>query len=139
MDPSLDLKSSELQAEINRLAKQLDVFPITVGLPLRTTDDLNIFVDDDGTYHFAYYERGKLGFDRIGDLDDILYWYCSNIVRSRAAKEFKDRTYRFAEEYRVLCRYNPEWGKRRIRELAAKFRKDQPEDVALLPDVGEPL
>ena len=139
MDPSSDSKARELQAEISRLSEELGVRPITVGLPLRTTDDLNIFVDDDGTYHFAYYERGKLGFERTGSLDDILYWYCEDIVGDRAAHEFGDRKYRFAHEYRVLSHYNPDWAKRRVRELAADFRANKPKDLALLPDIGEPL
>jgi Immunity protein 63 len=138
-DPSSDSKSRELQAEIDRLATQLGVHPITVGLPLRTTDDLNIYVDDDGTYHYAYYERGKPNFDRTGSLDDILYWYCSDLVGDRAAHEFRDRRYRFADEYRVLSAVHSEWGKRRVRELAAQFRKNQPNSVELLPDIGEPL
>jgi hypothetical protein len=45
---------------------------MTVGMPTRKNDDLNIFVDDDGTYHYTYYERGRLGFDRAGSLDDVL-------------------------------------------------------------------
>ncbi len=89
MGPSSDDESSELQIEINRLAERLGVSPMTVGL--RTNDDLNIFVDEDGTYHFTYYERGKLGFDRAGSLDDVLYWYCEDIVSSQASKYVGDR------------------------------------------------
>ena len=74
MDPSSDKNSSELQTEINRLAERLDVRPTPVGL--RTNDGLNIFVDDDGTYHYTTYERGKLVWDDAGTLDDVLYWYC---------------------------------------------------------------
>jgi hypothetical protein len=37
---------------------------------LRTNDGLNIHIADDGLYHFTFYERGKLGFDRAGSLDD---------------------------------------------------------------------
>lgn len=134
-----DEKSRELQAEIDRLAEKLGVRPITVGAPLRTTDDLNIFVDDDGAYHFAYYERGKLRFDRVGSIDDILYWYCEQIVGDRAASEFGDRKLRFLWQYQTLNRYHPDWGRRWVRELAAKFRANKPQDVALLPDIGEPL
>ena len=65
---SSDTKSRELQTGINLLAQELGVHPITVGIRLRTSDDLNIFVDDD-----------------------------------------------------------PGWGKRRVRELAAKFRVNKPE------------
>jgi hypothetical protein len=62
-------KSNELQLEIDRISKQLGTHSVQVGL--RTNDGLNIYVTDDGSYHFAFYERGKLGFDRSGNLDDL--------------------------------------------------------------------
>ena len=89
MDPSSDKNTNELQTEIDRLAERLEVRPMAVGL--RTNDGLNIFVDDDGTYHYATYERGKLLWDDAGSLDDVLYWYCKGIVRGQAAKSFEDR------------------------------------------------
>ncbi len=131
-----DDKSGELQAEIDRLSQQLGVRPMPVGL--KTTDGLNIFVDDAG-YHFTFYERGQLGFDRVGSLDDLLCWYCQDVVTTEAARRFGDRAQRFAFEYEVLSGLNVEWAKRRVRELAAVFRNGQPEDVALLPDIGEAL
>ena len=137
MDPSSDKNSSELQTEINRLAERLDVRPMPVGL--RTNDGLNIFVDDDGTYHYTTYERGKLVWDDAGTLDDVLYWYCEGIVGSQASRYFEDRKERFLYEYQVLSHYSPDWAKRRVRELAALFRDGQPEDIALLPDIGEAL
>ncbi len=137
MDPSSDKNSSDLQTEINRLAERLDVRPMPVGL--RTNDGLNIFVDDDGTYHYTTYERGKLVWDDAGKLDDVLYWYCEGIVGSQASRYFEDRNERFLYEYQVLSHYSPDWAKRRVRELAALFRDGQPEDIALLPDIGEPL
>lgn len=76
-------QSPDLQAEIDRISDQLGVRPIQVGL--RTNDGLNVYLADDGTYHFTFYERGELGFDRTGSLDDLLYWYCEGIVSSRAA------------------------------------------------------
>jgi hypothetical protein len=106
---------------------------------LRTTDGLNIYVAEDGVYHFAFYERGKLGFDQTGDLDDLLYWYCEGIVTRNAAKFVGDRAERFKYEYQVLSRFNIRWAKRRVHELAALFRNGQPEDIALLPDIGEAL
>ena len=93
MDPSSDKNSSELQTEINRLAERLDVRPTPVGL--RTNDGLNIFVDDDGTYHYTTYERGKLVWDDAGTLDDVLYWYCEGIVGGQASRYFEDRKERF--------------------------------------------
>ena len=105
----------------------------------RTNDGLNIFIADDGSYHFAFYERGKLGFDQSGSLDDLLYWYCEGVVASKAAKWVGDRAERFKFEYQVLSHFNVDWAKRRVRELAAKFRNGRPQDIALLPDIGEPL
>jgi hypothetical protein len=130
-------KSAELQAEIDRLSEKLDVRPMLVGF--RTNDGLNIYIADDGSYHFTFYERGKLGFDRVGNLDDLLYWYAEGIVSSQAAKWVGDRAERFNYEYQVLSHLNGEWAKRNVRETAAMFRNGQPEDIALLPDIGEPL
>ncbi|WP_082958599.1 Imm63 family immunity protein [Mycobacterium sp. E3198] len=105
----------------------------------RTKDDLNIYIADDGSYHFTFYERGKVGFDRVGSLDDVLYWYCQGLVTSRAAKRVGDRAERFKYEYQVLRQLNANWAKRNVRELAALFRNRQPEDISLLPDIGEAL
>ncbi|MGL5445617.1 MAG: Imm63 family immunity protein [[Mycobacterium] stephanolepidis] len=131
----LDDKSSHLQAEINRLAERLGVRPMSVGL--RTNDGLNIFVAEDGSYHFAFYERGLLGFDRVGSLDDLLYWYCEDVITSEASRRVGDRKERFKFEYQWLSDFDVNWARRRVRELAALFRDGQPEDIALLPDIGE--
>ncbi|ORW07855.1 hypothetical protein AWC14_24005 [Mycobacterium kyorinense] len=136
-DNPLDDKSRELQIEIDRLSEKLGDRTMPVGM--RTKDGLNIFIADDGSYHFAFYERGKLGFDRSGSLDDLLYWYCEGIVTGQAAKWVGDRAQRFKYEYEVLSRFSVDWAKRRVRELAALFRNGQPEDIALLPDIGESL
>jgi hypothetical protein len=137
-DRPLDDRSAELQVEIDRLSEKLDVRPMQVGL--RTYDGLNIFVADDGSYHFTFYERGKLGFDRSGGLDDLLYWYCESVVTRQAAKTVGDRAERFKYEYQVLSHFNIDWAKRNVRETAAMFRRyGQPEDIALLPDIGETL
>ena len=110
---------------------------------LRTNDDLNVFIAEDGAYHFTFYERGKLGCDRVGSLDDLLFWYCESIV-SHEASYLSDRKQRFQYDYGLLSDLNPEWAKRRVRELAAKFRSWEPGvlrpgDLALLPDIGEAL
>jgi hypothetical protein len=137
-DRLLDDKSAELQAEIDRLSEKLGVRPMQVGL--RTNDGLNIYVADDGLYHFTFYERGKLGFDRSGSLDDLRYWYCQSVVSRQAAKLVGDRTERFKYEYQVLRHLNIDWAKRNVRETATMFRKyNKPQDIALLPDIGEPL
>ncbi|GLB92925.1 hypothetical protein SRL2020411_57390 [Mycobacterium kiyosense] len=134
----MDAKSADLQHQINRLSELLGVRPMPVGL--RTNDDLNIFVAEDGTYHFTYYERGKLGFDRIGSLDDLLYWYCQSVISSQAAERVGDRAERFRYEYQVLSELSVDWAKRNVRETADMFRKyGKPQDIALLPDIGEPL
>jgi hypothetical protein len=137
----VDARSSELQAEIDRLAAQLDVRSMPVGL--LTNDGLNIYLDDDGLYHFTFYERGQLGFDRAGSLDDVLYWYCQDRVADDAAR-WSDRKQRFQYEYEILGRFSPKWAKRRVRELAASFRRHRPDEphpegVSLLPDIGEEL
>lgn len=136
-DQSSDNKSAELQTEIDRLAEKLRVLPMQVGL--RSKDDLDVYVDDDGSYHFTFYERGQLGFDRVGSLDDLLYWY-SSIVTRQAAKSVADRKERFSYEYQVLSDFSTDWAKRNVRDTAAFFRRiSQPEDLDLLPDIGEPL
>jgi hypothetical protein len=97
-------KFNELQLEINRLSEKLGVHPMPVGL--RTNDGLNIYIADDGSYHFTFYERGKLGFDRSGSLDDLLYWYCESVVTRQAAKWVGDRAERFKYEYQVLSQFD---------------------------------
>ncbi|MEB3069859.1 hypothetical protein [[Mycobacterium] vasticus] len=107
---------------------------------MRTNAGLNIFVDDDGSYHFAHYERGKLGFDDVGSLDDVLYWYCKGVMTDQVVGQVGDRAGRFTLEYEVLSDFGLEWAKRNVRETAAMFRKyGKPQDIALLPDIGEPL
>jgi hypothetical protein len=61
------------------------------------------------------------------------------VVTSQAAKQVGDRAERFKYEYQVLSQFDVNWAKRRVRELAAKFRNGQPEDISLLPDIGEAL
>src|SRR6185312_6711697 len=93
MDRFSDDKSGKLQAEINRLSNELGVTPMQVGF--HATDALNIYIAEDDIYHFTFYERGKLGFDQAGSLDDVLYWYCEGIVTRNAAKLVGDRAERF--------------------------------------------
>jgi hypothetical protein len=131
-------KSAELQAAMDRLSEELGVRPMTVGF--LTRDGLNIYVAEDGSYHFTFYERGKLGFDQTGSLDDVLYWYCEGVVSSQAAKLIGDRAERFKYEYEVLSRFDVRWARRNVRETAALFRRyGRPQDIPLLPDIGEPL
>ena len=132
-----DEKSNQLQLEINRLSEKLGVHPIQVGH--RTNDGLNIYIADDGSYHFAFYERGEVDFDRKGSLNDVLYWYCEGVVTRQAAKRVRDRAERCNHEYQLLSQFDTGWAKRRVRELAALFRDGQPEDLSLLPDIGEAL
>ncbi|TDZ97525.1 hypothetical protein CCUG60885_01074 [Mycobacteroides salmoniphilum] len=138
MDLPLDDKSNQLQAEINQLSEKLGVRPVLVGQ--RTNDGLNIFVAEDGSYHFTFYERGQLGFDQAGSLDDLLYWYCEDIISSQASKRVGDRKERFKFEYQWLSDFSVDWAKRNVRETAAMFRRyGKPQDISLLPDIGEPL
>jgi hypothetical protein len=137
-DPAVEDKSAKLQIEIDRLSEVLGVRPMRVGF--LTKDDLNIYIADDGSYHFAFYERGKLAFDRVGSIDDLIYWYAQGVVTRQAAKRVGDRTKRFAYEYQVLSHLNGYWAKRNVRDTAALFRRyGQPQDISLLPDIGEPL
>lgn len=137
----LGAQSADLQAEIDRYAARLGARSMPVGL--LTNDGLNIFVDDAGAYHFTFYERGKLVFDRVGTLDDLLYWFSESII-SHEASYLSDRRERFRLEYDMFSGLSPEWAKRRVRELAARFRERRPADLRpegldLLPDIGEPL
>lgn len=135
-DRHSDDKSRELQLKIDRLSERLGVPPVQVGL--QTNDGLNIYTADD-LYHFAFYERGTVEFDQAGSLDDLLYWYCESVVTRRAARLVGDRAERFKYEYQVLSQFDVGWAKRRVRELAAMFANGQPEDISLLPDIGEDL
>jgi hypothetical protein len=50
------------------------------------------------------------------------------------------RVERFKYEYQVLSDFNIDWAERNVRATAAMFRKyGQREDIALLPDICEPL
>jgi hypothetical protein len=135
-DRHSDDKSSELQLKIDRLSERLGVPSVQVGL--QTNDGLNIYIADN-LYHFAFYERGTVEFDQAGSLDDLLYWYCESVVTRRAARSVGDRAERFKYEYQVLSQFDVGWAKRRVRELAAMFANGQPEDISLLPDIGEEL
>lgn len=130
-------KSRELQAEIDRLSAKLGVRTMPVGL--LTKDGLNIFVAEDNTYHFTFYERGQLGFDKVGSLNDLLYRYCQSIITREASARVGDRKDRFRYEYDWLSELDAEWAKRNVRETADMFRRWKPQDIALLPDIGEPL
>jgi hypothetical protein len=70
-------------------------------------------------------------------LDDLLYWFCESVVTRQAAKRVGAE--RFKYEYQLLSQFDTGCAKRRVRELAALFRNGQPEDISLLPDIGETL
>jgi len=53
----VDDKAAHLQSESNRLAAKLNAEPVKVGV-LLDNDNLNIFIDDGGRYHYSYWERG---------------------------------------------------------------------------------
>ncbi len=59
-------KTAHLQSEINRLAAKLNAAPVEVGVILKD-DDVNIFIDDDGGYHYSYWERGRAKYDRVAE------------------------------------------------------------------------
>lgn len=70
------------------------------------------------------YEPGQPLFDRMGALDNILYWYTDGVVAGQAAKFVGDRAESFRCEFQVLSRFSILWTKRRVREHAAIFRVD---------------
>ena len=49
----VDDKAAHLQSESNRLAAKLNAEPVKVGV-LLDNDNLNIFIDDGGRYHYSY-------------------------------------------------------------------------------------
>ncbi|MGH3960925.1 Imm63 family immunity protein [Mycobacterium sp.] len=141
----VDDKTAHLQSEINRLAAKLNAQPVEVGHLLKN-DDLNIFIDDDGRYHYSYWERGKPNFDRVGEIDDVLYWFAEGLTfdagssysarHSRQTQDF--RILLWARQYELLNQLSPRWAKRCVRETANKLRgwgKD--EDIELLPNIPE--
>lgn len=138
-------RTAHLQAEINRLAAELNAEPVEVGAVLKN-DDVNIFIDEGGRYHYSYWERNKPNFDRVGEIDDVLYWFAEGITftiggsysaRYRAQNEDFRRSL-WAKQYELLNRLNPHWATRCVRETADLLRgwgKD--EDVELLPNIPE--
>jgi Immunity protein 63 len=48
----VDDTTAHLQSEINRIAAKLNAEPVKVGIQL-TSDNVNIFIDDDGRYHYS--------------------------------------------------------------------------------------
>lgn len=140
-----DDKTAHLQSEVDRLAAKLNVDPIKVGVILQD-DDHNIFIDDDGRYHYNYWERGRSRRDLVGEIDDVLYWFAQDVAfviggsyAARHVPRAEDyRAVMWAKQYEVLNQLDPRWAKRSVRETADELRhwgKDQ--DVKLLPDIPE--
>lgn len=48
----VDDKAAHLQSKFNRLAAKLNAEPVKVGV-LLDNDNLNIFIDDGGRYHYS--------------------------------------------------------------------------------------
>jgi Immunity protein 63 len=140
-----DDKTAHLQSEVDRLAAKLNVDPIKVGVILQD-DDHNVFIDDDGRYHYNYWERGRSRRDLVGEIDDVLYWFAQDITFDRCSlyagrhspRTQDSRILLWAKQYEWLDQLNPRWAKRCVRETADDLRhwgKDQ--DVKLLPDIPE--
>lgn len=141
----VDDKTAELQSEVNRLAAMLNAPPIKVGVVLKN-DDRNIYIDDDGRYHYDYWERGKQKVDHVGDVDEALYWFAKDAafdvggsVAARDSPPHQDpRILLWAKQYELLNRLNPRWANRCVRETADKLRGwGRYADVDLLPDIPE--
>ncbi|BCZ21674.1 immunity 63 family protein [Mycobacterium senriense] len=75
----VDDRTARLQAEVDRLAAMLHAPAIEVGIVLKN-DDRNIYIDDDGRYHYDYWERGRQKFDHVGDVDEALYWFSKDVA-----------------------------------------------------------
>ena len=136
-------KTAELQSEVNRLAEMLNAPPIKVGVVLKD-DDRNIYIDDDGRYHYDYWERGRQKADHVGDIDEALYWFAKDIAfdvgGSYAAvhnpRHPDSRILLWAKQNELLNRLNPCWAKRCVRETADQLRDwGLYADVELLPDI----
>ncbi|OBB96605.1 Imm63 family immunity protein [Mycobacterium sp. 852002-40037_SCH5390672] len=141
----VDHKTAQLQSEVNRLAATLNAPPIEVGVVLKD-DDRNIYIDDDGRYHYDYWERGRQKFDRVGDIDEALYWFAKDIAfdvggsfSAVHSPEHQDsRILLWAKQYELLNGLNPRWAKRCVRETADSLRRwGRHEDIELLPDITE--
>lgn len=140
-----DDKAARLQSEVNRLAALLNVRPIEAGVVLKN-DDRNIYIDDDGRYHYDYWERGRQKFDRVGDIDEALYGFAKDIAfdiggsySARYSTPDQDsRILLWAKQYEVLNRLNPRWAARCVRETAEWLRSwGRDDDVGLLPEIPE--
>jgi hypothetical protein len=76
----VDDTTAHLQSEINRIAAKPNAEPVKVGVQF-TSDNVNIFIDDDGRYHYSCWERGSQNYD-VGDIDDVLYRFAKGITHS---------------------------------------------------------
>lgn len=139
----VDDKTAHLQSEVNRIAALLNARPIQAGVVLKD-DDRNIYIDDDGRYHYDYWERGRQKVDHVGDIDEALYWFACDIAfdigGSYAARhrprDQDPRILMWAKQYEVLNRVNPGWATRCVRETAELLRRwGKHDDVALLPNI----
>lgn len=139
-------KAANLQHEIDNLAGLLGATPIRVNEQL-IDNNLNISIDQDGNYHWSFWERGKPNFDDVTDnVDDILYWFAKSIAFDRASRyaaahrvrDQDSRVLLFAKEFDLLSELNPAWARRMVRETADKLRRaGLANDVRLLPDIPE--
>lgn len=141
----VDDKTARLQAEVNRLAAMLSAQPIEVGVVLKN-DDRNIYIDEDGRYHYDYWERGRQKVDHVGDIDEALYWFAKDaafdiggsVAALHSPPHQDSRILMWAKQYELLNRLNPSWAKRCVRETADELRGwGLHADVELLPDIPE--
>lgn len=139
----VDDKTAHLQSEVNRIAALLNARPIQAGVVLKD-DDRNVYIDDDGRYHYDYWERGRQRVDHVGDIDEARYWFACDIAfdigGSYAARhrprDQDPRILMWAKQYEVLNRVNPDWAARCVRETAELLRRwGKHDDVALLPNI----
>ncbi|OMC25512.1 Imm63 family immunity protein [Mycobacterium colombiense] len=141
----VDDKGARFQAEVNRVAALLNARPIEVGIVLKN-DDRNMYIDDEGRYHYDYWERGRQKFDHVGDLDEALYSFAKDaafdvggsVAALHSPPHEDSRRLLWAKQYELLNRLNPGWAKRCVRETADELRGwGLDADVELLPDIPE--
>jgi hypothetical protein len=107
---------------------------------------VHILIDDGGKYHYSYWERGKPNFERVGEIDDVLYWFAEAIAfdigslySAQHSPENEDhRILLWAKQYEALNQLHPRWAKRCVRERADKLRgRGKDKDIELLPNLPE--
>ena len=82
----VDDKAAHLQSESNRLAAKLNAEPVKVGV-LLDNDNLNIFNRRWRQVSLQLLgARSRPNFDRVGEMDDVLYWFAEGITHASCSR-----------------------------------------------------